>query len=187
MERALGVNWNIVTDEFGFKVTVKEKPLTRRGIVSIISSVYDPLGFTAPFLLPAKILMQDLSRSNLAWDDPLESKHATRWNVWLNELPKIQQISVKGCVKPPNPERIVSTQLHNFADASQSGYGAVSYLRFKDENGNIYCSFVMGKSRVAPIKETTIPRLELSAAVVATRLDRMIRNESDLNIDRSIF
>ena len=187
VERALGVKWDIVTDEFGFKVTIKEKPLTRRGILSIVSSVYDPLGFTAPVLLVAKILMQDLCRSNLAWDDSLESRHAVRWNLWLNELPKIQRLSVGRCVKPPSAERIVSTQLHNFADASQSGYGAVSYLRFKDVNDNIHCSFVMGKSRVAPIKETTIPRLELSAAVVATRLERMIRNESDIKIDRSIF
>jgi hypothetical protein len=81
----------------------------------------------------------------------------------------------------------VSTQLHTFADASQRGYGAVTYIRFEDIGGNVHCSFVMAKSRVAPLKETTIPRLELSAAVVATRLDKMVRHESDIRIDASQF
>ena len=161
---------NIVTDRFEFKVTIKEKPLTRRGILSIVSSVHDPLGFTSPFLLPAKLLLQDLCRSNLAWDDLLQGKHAARWKAWLNELPTIQQLSVERCVKPPSSARIVSIQLHNFPNASQNGYGAVSYLRVKDVDDNIHCSFLMGKSRVALIKESTIPRLELSAAAVAARL-----------------
>ena len=81
----------------------------------------------------------------------------------------------------------MSIQLHNFSDASQNGYGAVSYLRVKDVHDNIHCSFLMGKSRVAPIKESTTPRLELSAAEVAARLERMIRNESDVKIDCSTF
>jgi hypothetical protein len=89
--------------------------------------------------------MQDLCRSNLAWDDPLEGKHAERWDVWLKELPTIQELSIGRCVKPPSTGRIVSMQLHNFSDASQNGYGAVSYLRVKDVDDNIHCSFLMGK------------------------------------------
>jgi hypothetical protein len=187
IQRALGVNWDVVNDEFGFKVTIKEKQPTRRGLLSIVSSVYDPLGFTAPVILSAKILMQELCRSKLSWDEPIEAEHLVRWNAWLKELPKIEQLHVPRCVRPSNTEEFVSTQLHTFADASQRGYGAVTYLRFEDSKGNTHCSFVIAKSRVAPLKETTIPRLELSAAVVATRLDRMVRKESDIHIDASLF
>ena len=79
-----------------------------------------------------------------------------------------------------------STQLH-FSDASQQGCGAVSYIRVEDVSGNVKCSFLMGKSRLAPIKPVTIPRLELSAAVVSTKLDKMSRNELNLPVDQSFF
>ena len=81
----------------------------------------------------------------------------------------------------------MSTQLHHFADNSLFGYGAVSYLRLENVTGDVYCSFIMGKSRLAPIKSVTIPRLELSAAVVAARLDQICRKELTFNIDESKF
>jgi hypothetical protein len=187
IQRTLGVNWDVVNDEFMFKVTIKEKQPTRRGLLSFVSSVYDTFGFTAPFILQAKILMQELCRRKLSWDELIEADHVKRWNTWLKELPRIEQLRVPRCIKPTNTPEIVSTQLHTFADASQRGYGAVTYIRFEDICGNVHCSFVMAKSRVAPLKETTIPRLELSAAVVATRLDKMVRHESDIRIDASQF
>ena len=69
IQRALEKHWDVVTDEITFKVTIKEKPPTRRGLLSIVSSIYDPLGLVAPFVLPAKILLQELCRDNLSWDD----------------------------------------------------------------------------------------------------------------------
>ena len=187
IERALGVLWDIIYDEFGFRIKVKDNPPTRRGILSIVCSVYDPLGFASPFVLPAKILMQDLCRKNLAWDDPIQSDHLVRWKNWQEEVVKVEQLRVPRCFKPSNFGEITSSQLHHFSDASQRGYGAVSYLRLTNENDEIYCSFVMGKARLAPMKETTIPRLELSAAVVATRLDKIIRAEIDIPINKSLF
>jgi len=72
IQRALGKHWDVVTDEFIFKVTIKEKPSTRRGLFSIVTSIYDSLGLVAPFVLPAKILLQELCRDNLSWDDPIK-------------------------------------------------------------------------------------------------------------------
>lgn len=69
IERALGVLWCIDSDTFRFRIQVKEKPFTRRGILSTVCSVYDPLGFLAPFILPAKILMQQLIKAKLGWDE----------------------------------------------------------------------------------------------------------------------
>ena len=155
----------------------------------LVRYIYDPLGFTAPFVLPAKIPLQDLCKGGLQWDDLIEPSHLQRWNTWIQELPKLEQLCVTRCMKSQswNKANSGSCQLHTFADASQSGYGAVSYLRFGDEEGNIHCSFFMAKSRVVPLKAITVPRLELSAAVVASRLDRMVRNESDIPIEGSYF
>lgn len=83
IERALGVQWNVQDDKFGFKITITNKPPTRRGILSIVSSVYDPLGFAAPFVLPAKAILQDLCRKKLGWDDPIPEADLERWQSWL--------------------------------------------------------------------------------------------------------
>ena len=102
IERALGVYWNIGCDEFRFKIKVNDKPPTRRGILSIVSSVYDPLGFVSPFVLPAKILVQELCRRNLGWDDPIHVDRLTRWKIWQEELEKLEQFSIPRCFKPPD-------------------------------------------------------------------------------------
>jgi hypothetical protein len=177
VERALGVQWNVSSDKFGFKIATKDKPATRRGILSMISSVYDPLGFAAPFTLPPKMLLQDLCRKKLGWDDAIPEEDAQRWKTWLKDLPKLEQLDIDRCFKPKGFGEVISSQLHHFADASQQGYGAVSYLRSVNSSGDIHCSFVTGKARVAPIKPLTVPRMELSAAVLATRLDKMIQQE----------
>ena len=81
----------------------------------------------------------------------------------------------------------MSSQLHNFSDASGEGYGAVTYLRVVNEAGNVHCAFLMGKSRQTPQKSVTIPRLELSAAVVATRLNKMMQHELDVALEEEFF
>ena len=159
----------------------------RRGLLSIVSSIYDPLGLVAPFVLPAKILLQELCRDNLSWDDPITERHLMHWSVWIGELPKIQNFRVPRCIKPATLKEIASSQLHTFADASERGYGADSYIRFEDMSGKIHCSFITAKSRVAPLKKTTIPRMELSAAVCAARLDKLVRKEIDLDLKSSVL
>jgi hypothetical protein len=187
IERALGVQWNVSSDTFGFAIVIKDRPATRRGILSIISSVYDPLGFVAPCILSAKLILQDLCRLKLDWDDKIPEEYLQRWQAWLTDLPRLENLAVERCFKPVSMKETKSTQVHHFSDASQQGYGAVSYIRVEDVSGNVKCSFLMGKSRLAPIKPVTIPRLELSAAVVSTKLDKMSRNELSLPIDQSFF
>ena len=168
VERVLGVQWNVSTDQFGFSIVIKDRPPTRRGILSVVSSVFDPLGFVAPFILQAKQILQDLCRMKLDWDEPIPEKFQERWKSWLQDLPKLEELAMDRCFKLDD-EEVVSSQLHHFADASQEGYGAVTYLRIENRQGGVKCSFVMEKSRLAPIKSTTIPRMELSAAVTAVK------------------
>ncbi|XP_067030748.1 uncharacterized protein [Acropora muricata] len=79
VERALGVQWRIEDDTFGFNVNLKPKAPTRRGILSVVGSVFDPFGFVAPFVLTGKKILQDLCRLKLGWDDEVPAEHGLRW------------------------------------------------------------------------------------------------------------
>ena len=187
VERALEVCWDVEGNIFCFKIEVNDKPFTRRGLLSVVSSVYDSLGIAAPVILPANAILQDLCRKRLEWDDPIPTEEKERWLKWLKDLPKLGRFLVDRCFKPQNFRKTMLLQRHHFSDASQQGYGAASNLRSMDDKGIIHCSFVMGKARTAPLKSITIPRLELSAAVLASRLDKIIRREIDLPIHESMF
>ena len=153
----------------------------------MVSSVYDPRGFSAPFILNAKMILQDLCRYNFGWDNKILAEYMHRWQAWLQELPKLKQLEIDQCIKSLDFGEISLSQLHHFSDASQQGYRAVTYLRITDHHGNIKCSFVMGKSRLLPLKPVTIPQTELSAAVISTRLDNISRKELSLPIDQPFF
>ena len=170
----LGLVWIPEIDAIKIKVHVKEKPITRRGILSVISQVYDPLGIVQPFILTMKRHLQSLNGENLDWDEPLSLEMQTEWNNWLAALPSLEKLSVPCCY---NPSGFIRTriELHCFSDGSQNGFGAVAYLRMTSSSGEVHCSFVLGKSRVAPRKPMTVPRLELTAAVVAVRLAKFIQ------------
>ncbi|XP_030586866.1 uncharacterized protein LOC115781376 [Archocentrus centrarchus] len=187
MERALGVLWDIKNDCLTFSVNVKGKPSTKRGMLSTISSVYDPLGLAGPFILRGKALFQSLCRMKLGWDETIPSKIAEQWGRWLDDLPRLCKLQIPRCLRPTvYTVPSVTMQLHHFSDASELGYGAVSYLRLVCHN-NIYCNIIMSRNRLAPVKTTTIPRLELAAAVVAVQLDLKIHQSFELPLLDSVF
>ncbi|XP_067030727.1 uncharacterized protein [Acropora muricata] len=187
LERALGVYWDAQSDTFKFQAVQAGKPSTKRGVFSVVSSLFHPLGFLSPFVFSAKILLQDLWRDKIPWDQEIPEPYLSQWQRWLEELLHVVTINIPRCYKSQFSLTPSTIQLHNFADASRCSYAAVSYLRFVDERGVTHCSFVMGKTRNAPIREWTIPRLELQAAVLATRLSKMIVNELDLRVDQTFF
>ena len=133
IERALGVQWCVESDTFKFRITMKDKPVTRRGILSIVSSIYDLLGFAPPFTLTAKKLLQDLCREEkLDCDDELPDAYCMHWEKWRNKLPVLKRLIVPCCVKPTNFGEVKSRQIHIFSDASSVGYGSVAYLHLCD-------------------------------------------------------
>ena len=97
-ETALGLKWNIEEDKFVWEVTekmlqrVSKEPVTRRGIMSAVYSLFDPLGFIAPYAMKAKLLLQTLRRKRLGWDGTLEETDKEQWKRWLDDLPKLYQI-----------------------------------------------------------------------------------------------
>ena len=181
VERALGVHWSIENDCFGFRITLKDKPVTRRGILSTVSSIYDPLGFASPFLLQGKLILQQLCADQKGWDDELSSEQRMSWEKWRTNLPKLELIKVNRCIKPSGFGNVTKVSLHHFSDASEITYGQVSYIRVENTDGMISTTFLMGKSRVAPMKQTTIPRLELTAALVSARKGSQLKRELDLD------
>lgn len=177
LKQALRVKWHMASNTFSFSIVDQDRPPTQRGILSIVSSVKDLLGFVAPFVLQVKILLQDLCCKNLGWDDRILEKDLKQWTSWLKELLKLEQFSVKRYFKLSNFADIASCQLNHFPDTSQVAYSSVSYLRVVDSQGKIWCSFLMRKPCLTPLKPLTIPRMELSAAALSTRLDKMMWQE----------
>ncbi|XP_014881703.1 uncharacterized protein LOC106942873 [Poecilia latipinna] len=186
-ECALGIQWLIKNDTFIFNIGLKDQPSTRRSCLSIIASLYDPLGFIAPFTLSGKLILQELCQRGVGWHDPLPEDIKPWWEKWINDLQRLKEISIPRCYHPADFHNVVRVELHHFSDASCVGHGACSYLRFINDKGEVHCSLVIAKARVAPSKITSIPRLELAAAVVSTKVSVMLRCELDMKIDQEFF
>ena len=187
IERALGMQWRIETDTLGFKTVQLDKPNTMRGVLSTIASVFDPLNFVAPVILPAKQIMQTLWKPKKPWDHPISGEILEKWKRWKNALPLLENLSIPRCYFSRPHHEGVKLQLHHFADASEVGYGTASYLRIEYSDAETECSFITGKSRNAPIKTVSLPRLELQGAFLAARVDSTARKELGFQFDKVVL
>ena len=187
IERALGVQWCVESDTFQFRIVLQDKPLTRRGILSTISSVYDPLGFLAPVTLTGRQILQSLCRDRSDWDDPVPASLRSKWERWRSSLQHLEKLKIQRYYKPHTFGELTSVQLHHFSDASDHGYGQCSYLRLTDDTGQVHCSFVMGKARVTPLRPVTIPRLELTAVLLSARVSASLREELEYDQITKVF
>ncbi|XP_068231963.1 uncharacterized protein [Palaemon carinicauda] len=120
-ECALGIKGDMSSDEFTFKINLKEKPRPRRGVLSAVASLYDPLGFVAPFTLKGKMLLQDLCRHNLPCDEEMNNDEANRWSRWTSQLQCLGIFKIRRNLVAPDFGEVSSYQLPHFADASQTG------------------------------------------------------------------
>ena len=187
LERALGVQWCIESDCFQFNIVLQDKPCTTRGILSAISSIFDPLGFVTLLLLDGKSILQELCRLNISWDDPIPDDIKIKWEKWRADLLNLQQISISRCYKPENFGPVVPTEPHHFSDASVKGYHQCGYVRMIDEQQRIHCTLVIGKSRVALLTPVTVPRLELTATVCSVKISQQLRHRLSYHIDQEYF
>lgn len=113
LEGALGLQWCVESDSFKFKMEIQQRPVTRRGMLSVASSVYDPLGFVAPVVLPAKIMLQELCRRNYGWDETVPQDILQQWFRWLEELDMLSEFKVDRCIKPKGFGQSRHAQLHH--------------------------------------------------------------------------
>ncbi|XP_058817250.1 uncharacterized protein LOC131680552 [Topomyia yanbarensis] len=179
-ERVLGMMWDPTEDMFVFTanlcgelapyVTGDKRP-TKRIALRCIMSLFDPLGLLAPYLVHGRMLIQDIWRSGVAWDEEMLDVEFEKWERWTALLQGINQLKIPRFYfgHDMHSEAYETLQLHVFTDASQTGYGCAAYFRIVDR-GEIRCSLVMARSKVAPLKYQSIPRLELQAAVLGARL-----------------
>ncbi|KAL1268410.1 hypothetical protein QQF64_033773 [Cirrhinus molitorella] len=186
MQSVLGVKWNIETDAFSFKVDLTERPATRRGILSVVASVYDPLGFLAPYILTGKRVLQEMCKQGVGWDEPVPSHLKPKWDTWLHDLENLHKVQIPRCFISEKIGKIQKIELHHFSDASSAGYGQCSYIRIVADE-QVHCALVMGKARVAPTKVFSIPRLELTAATVSAAVSHVLREELDLKVNQEFF
>ena len=188
-QRSLGLTWNLQSDSFVFRVVDTNKPYTRRGVLSVINSLYDPLGFAAPVVIAGKLFLRKVMAENVSWDDPLPTDLEPVWDQWKNSLRLLEEVSVPRRYSLGDTSFIDSStrDLLIFSDASEDDIAAVAYVRSTSAEGNITTSFVMGKAKVAPSHGHSMPRLELCAAVLAVEIHDVILNALQIPFDNVWF
>lgn len=182
LQRSLGLSWELQTDSFTFKVSRDAKPFTRRGMLSMVNCLYDPLGFASPITIQGKALVRDVTSEQHEWDAPLSLEKETQWKVWTDSLVELEQVSIQRAYIPVPLSCCKWIELCVFADASTMAIAAVAYLRALDLDGKWHVGFVMGKSKLAPYPMHTVPCLELCAAVLAVELAEVIQSEMDIEL-----
>ena len=185
--KILGVQWNAASDCFRPTISLPEilTPLTKRALVSSIARLFDIFGWCSPAIITMKILLQRLWESNLGWDEPVPENIERAWEKWYEELPQLRNHNIPRSYFPKDVE-VVSIQLHGFCDASEVAYSGVVYLRAVDKEGAIRTALVMAKTKVAPIKRLSIPRLELCGGVILAKLLNHLAHTLEIE-SRNIF
>ena len=170
--KTLGIQWNRETDCFSFMIKLQEQPQhTKRTMLSEIARIYDPLGWAAPVVVTAKIMYRQLWLCGSTWDEPLPDDLLKTWKQFREALPAMQPVMIPRWM---GTSRIAYVELHGFCDASEKAYGAAVYLRC-DVRGKISCNLVAAKTRVAPLKTISLPRLELCGAFLLSTLIKHVQ------------
>ncbi|XP_041450162.1 uncharacterized protein LOC121404571 [Drosophila obscura] len=183
--KTLGIRWQASADEFFFvpPELIHREACTKRNVLSQIAKLFDPAGWLAPFVIQAKMFMQEVWLRELGWDDDLPGDLRQTWETFLQSFPAIQQIHIpRGIHVCPTAK----VQIHGFCDASQRAYGAAIYVRVERPHG-IFCSLLTAKTRVAPVKTISLPRLELCGAVLLAELSAAILPEMPLDTSQVSF
>ncbi|XP_044585982.1 uncharacterized protein LOC123266020 [Cotesia glomerata] len=179
--KTLGIHWDSRTDTITYTVNpIQSNKITKRIILSEVAKIFDPLGLLAPVIILAKIILQNLWNYKLDWDESLPADLHSDWQKYCEQLPSLNLLSFPRTVITADLKEI---QLHGFSDASEKAYGACVYLRTVDHLGNIKVQLLCAKSRVAPIKTLTIPRLELRGAQLLSTLIKTVKTALDEEVN----
>lgn len=194
-QRLLGLEWLPNTDELGFNLrmdkldeglkTGKKVP-TKREALRVVMSVYDPLGILSPVSIRAKVLMQSLWSRGIGWDQVVPPDLFESWRDWLKVLDATRGVKLPrylGTTRNTEERR----EMHIFCDASSSAMCAVAYLRVEKENKSVSVSFLASKTRVGPLKGQTVPRMELTAALLGAQLANKIITEQTVEIHEKVL
>lgn len=184
--KVLGLEWNKNTDtlNLSFDTNNELKRVTKREILSVAQKLFDPMGFLSPVTIYPKLLLQKTWKEKINWDEEIVGDIKEDFEKWYTSLYILNQIKIPRWLI--GSLEVYSMNLHVFCDASQYAFAAVIFLRIECSNG-VSLKLVQGKSRVAPIKRITIPRLELLAAVIGIRLYTSIIDSSEIFKNMTTF
>lgn len=169
-QKILGVKWDPRSDMFSFELEPCRDICTKRNILSTVARLWDILGFAAPVILYAKLIIQELWNLKLDWDAVPPEAVIEKWNTFQQELPLLAQMTVPRHIGVSDGTEVT---LLAFSDASEKAYGAAVYLHIKSSNG-IVVNLLCAKSRVAPLKSVTLARLELCGALLLSKLVKVV-------------
>ncbi|XP_064467434.1 uncharacterized protein LOC135378344 [Ornithodoros turicata] len=178
--RVLGLTWDTRPDTLNFNgpnvlEALSQVGDSKRSVLQTVAKIFDPLGLAAPFAIKAKMVFQQLWQQGVGWDKPIPDSVKCDWDSWKAELADLLNVSVPRNLKR-GIETITSTQLHLFSDASPLAYGTCAYLRCEDYDGNVQCTLILSKARLAPLKKLSLPRLELMGALIAARTAKFVKH-----------
>ena len=174
----LGVQWVPSSDVFTYCVPVYKKSLlTKRLLLSELAKVFDPLGLLSPVTVTAKIMLQDLWKTGVSWDTELNEDWQVKWHQYQTELTAIHLLQIPRFVTQLNSE----IEIHGFSDASEKAYCAAVYIRSESSSGDIKVRLVAAKTKVAPIKLLSLPRLELCGAYLLANLVNYVKCALKIN------
>jgi len=184
--KLLGIVWDSNLDTFTFSLSelielVIKLPASRRSLLRVTASIFDPLGVLSPFVIRLKMLFQLMCSEGREWDQPLEGQYLRHWETLVEELKILNEVKIPRCYFKKESSQSFS-EVHGFSDASENAYAAALYLRTVYEDGTVSVCLVASKTRVSPVKKQTIPRLELLGALILTRLADTVMQQFPLKL-----
>lgn len=156
------MSWNLKLDVFTFDVSLDVNPFTRRGILSTINSLFDPLGFIAPVTVQGNLFLRNLMKSTNDWNASLPEEYRSESN-------DLRSLQIPRTYSSVSLRAVLRKELHVYSDASEKAVAAVAYIQTTKSDGTIDIGFVLGNAKVAPLHGTTIPRLELCCSSIGSR------------------
>ena len=170
--KTLGVSWTVTNDQFLFHYTppFQEFQYTKRNVLRSTATIFDPMGFLAPFVVRAKLLLQQAWVQALDWDEPLTNELQEAWRQWFGEIIMLHETKIPRC-----------------SDASEKAYSAAVYARYEYMDGSFSSRLVAAKTRLAPLKAISIPRLELMSAVISLRLSKQVCKALEVQLRKVNF
>ncbi|XP_044573577.1 uncharacterized protein LOC123257717 [Drosophila ananassae] len=176
-QKILGMRWQVATDDFRFNMEYHRVPKsvlsgdrvpTKREYLGLLMSTFDPLGFLCCLMITAKLLLGEIWRQKMQCDEPLPEEIGRAFAAWRREMDAVGQFRCPRQYFGPGAVRTI--ELYVFVDASQSAFPEVAYWRVTYEDGNVLVSFVCGKTKCTLMRTMSIPRVELQATVLGTRV-----------------
>ena len=185
--KTLGIAWNSTEDTFTISTAraPTEVQLTKQDVLRKVATIFDPLGFVSPFVVKAKILLQELWSRGYDWDDVIHDEIASRIGSWYEQLKGLGNVKVPRCLR--EAKEVVAKRVVTFVDASLQAYGTVVYLQCVYNDATTTSRLIASNCKVAPLKPMTVPRLELIGAVLGLRLTQRLAHVLGLPMQTVTF